>query len=363
MALQDKPKPDEETSDRSELLQAVIDSIFKSNSQTIGAGGPELFVANQPGTIIPEEPGGAGPADPPGNPEAVNVTNTDDSNFALGLEAALSVLGGPLQGSLLGAVTSGKLGMFGVVGGSLAPAVGSADFAATVAAGQETSDLADKAEGIAGHSAISEALNDDFGDDFGGFGDSSAPGDTPGDPGGGGQDSGAGGSEGPGGSGNSGGPGGGGGGSGGTGEGAGRGDSGPGGFAHGGRPPVGVPVLVGEGGPEQFVPDAAGIGDQIIRQAGIEAIAEMLRGGGDEKENKEKKASPKTKKAESSPTQKTEKPVQKAAEEREAGRSDIEQLFLDLLTGKINVGPEMTDMERAQAIINHRAITNPDAFK
>ena len=308
----------------SEILQAVMDSIF-GNGETIGAGGPELFTANQPGTIIPnEEQEGTGPPDIPGTPEAVNVQNTQTSNFSKGLQAALTVLGGPLQASLLSAVTSGKLGMFGVAKDFTKPIPGTLHFDQTIAAIREESNLTDKAAGIAGHSAISEALNEDFEDDFGtpstGLSDRT---DRGGD-----SDSGSNSEDG-------------------GGRGGSAGTSSPGGiggFSHGGRPPVGVPVLVGEDGEEQFIPDSpslfadpAGIGEQIIRQAGIEAITEMLSGGGDEEQNKEKEAAPAKKKAESSPTQKTNKPVQKASEEREAGRSDIEQLFLDLLTGKLNV--------------------------
>ncbi len=307
----------------SEILQAVMDSIF-GNGEQIGASGPELFVANQPGTIIPNDQEGTGPPDIPGTPEAVNVTSEFGFNPATVAEVGLQVFGGPLQASLLGAVTSGVFGQFGVVKDFSKPIPGTPHFDKTIEAMREESDLTDKAAGIAGHSAISEALGEDFEDDFGtpstGLSDRT---DRGGD-----SDSGSNSEDG-------------------GGRGGSAGTSSPGGiggFSHGGRPPVGVPVLVGEGGPEQFVPDSpslfadsAGIGEQIIRQAGVEAITEMLSGGGDEKENKEKKASPKKKKTESNPTQKTNKPIQKAAEERKAGRSDIEQLFLDLINGKLNV--------------------------
>ncbi len=313
----------------SELLQAVMDSIF-GNSETVGANGAELFTANQPGTIIPNaEQEGTGPADTPGTPEAVNVTSTSGLNTATAAEVALNIFGGPLQASLLSAVTSGMFGQFGVVGDFTKPIPGTLHFAKTIEAMREEENLTEKAAGIAGHSAISAALNDDFEDDFGNFGDFGETGSAA-NPGGGGRDSGGGGNDddGP----NS---------SGGFG-----GDDGFGGpsFKHGGRPPVGVPVLVGEGGPEQFIPDSpslfadpTGVGEQIIRQMGVAKITEMLSGGGNEKENKEKKASPKKKKTESNPTQKTDKPVQKAAAERKARRFDIEQLLRDLLAGKLNV--------------------------
>lgn len=73
---------------------------------------------------------------------------------------------------------------------------------------------------------------------------------------------------------------------------------------------------------------SAGIGEQIIKTAGIEKLKEMLaEGGGDKKTAKEK----------ATPTQQTNKPVEGAKKEREEGRSFFEQLFLDLINGELNV--------------------------
>ncbi len=323
-----KPDKDHIFTEPSEIFQAVLDSIF--NTESLGTQGPEVFVANRPGTIIPND-GGIGPPDPPGNPEAVNVTSKTGFNTATVAEAALGLLGGPIQSSLLGAVTSGVFGTFGVVGGSHTPPVGTLEFAREVAATQEARDLETKKSGIAGHSAISAALGADFGDDFGNIGDFSETGDAA-NPGGGGRDSGGDSPEGPSGGGTAGSD------PGGTG-GGGR-DSGPGGFAHGGRPPVGVPVIVGEDGPEEFVPDRPdnmAIGEQIIKQAGIQKIAEMFGvGDDDEKENKKKKTSSKKKKADGGSTKKTEKSATKTSKP-EDDRTNLEQLFLDLVNGKLSV--------------------------
>lgn len=72
---------------------------------------------------------------------------------------------------------------------------------------------------------------------------------------------------------------------------------------------------------------SAGIGNQIIQKAGIEKIKEMVDGNGDG-EKAAKKATP---------TQATDRPVQKAGKKREAGRSDIAQQFLDLLLEQLNI--------------------------
>jgi len=44
------------------------------------------------------------------------------------------------------------------------------------------------------------------------------------------------------------------------------------GYAEGGRPPVGMPIMVGEQGPEMFIPDAAG----VIAPNPIIQIMEMM---------------------------------------------------------------------------------------
>lgn len=81
-----------------------------------------------------------------------------------------------------------------------------------------------------------------------------------------------------------------------------------------------------------------GIGEQILQQLGIEKISELFNlGESDEEENKEEKTSSKKKDTDSTPTQETKKPVQEAAAEREAGRSNLEKLFLDLINGKLDV--------------------------
>ncbi len=79
------------------------------------------------------------------------------------------------------------------------------------------------------------------------------------------------------------------------------------------------------------------VGEQIIRQAGIEKLMELL--SPEQKEEKEKKetSSTETTKSETTPTQATNKPVEKASQTREEGRSRLEQLFLDLINGELNV--------------------------
>ncbi len=83
------------------------------------------------------------------------------------------------------------------------------------------------------------------------------------------------------------------------------------------------------------------IGEQIIMQAGMDKIAEMLGittdGEDDEEEKQEEKTSSTEKKTDSAPTQTTEKPVEEAAEERDAGQSNLEKLFLDLINGKLDI--------------------------
>jgi len=99
------------------------------------------------------------------------------------------------------------------------------------------------------------------------------------------------------------------------------------------------------GGALSIAPSAplssSGLGDEIIKQAGVEKIAELLGIGGEEKTT-DKKTSETTTKTVSkdksaSPTQGTNKPVEAAEQSREEGRSKLEQLFLDLINGKLDV--------------------------
>lgn len=83
------------------------------------------------------------------------------------------------------------------------------------------------------------------------------------------------------------------------------------------------------------------LGDEIIKQAGIEKIAELLGIGGaekaDEKEVKAEEGPAADAASKATPTQQTNKPVEQAQQSREEGRSALEQLFLDLINGKLNV--------------------------
>ncbi len=94
--------------------------------------------------------------------------------------------------------------------------------------------------------------------------------------------------------------------------------------------------------PPAPLPPPFQIGEEIIKQAGIEKIAELLnigekteKRGGTEKADK--KAAPKEDAKKASPTQQTNKPVEEAEQSREEGRSNLEQLFLDLINGELDI--------------------------
>ena len=99
------------------------------------------------------------------------------------------------------------------------------------------------------------------------------------------------------------------------------------------------------GGALSIAPSAplssSGLGDEIIKQAGIGKIAELLGIGGEEKttDKKTSKTTTKTtlKDKSASPTQGTNKPVEEAEQSREEGRSPLEQLFLQLINGELDI--------------------------
>ena len=220
----------------------------------VGEQGPELFVADTPGTILSAEErrrrqrgGDRFGTEVTGTPTAVNVTTPSVEADVLGL--ALRGFGGPV-GSLFSAVRRGVFGTFGVVRGGTdpgqAPPFGSDLFGMETAAGRTARDMESALAGARGLGAIARGLADDTaaGDEFG---------LSPGHPGFGGGESGTGGAES----------------SGGGGRAGSAGTSSPGGiggFEHGGRPGIGDPVMVGERGRELFVPDVAG---QIIPNAAL----------------------------------------------------------------------------------------------
>ena len=210
------------------------------------------------------------------------------------------------MGYLVNAVTSGIFGKFGVVKDFSKPVVGTEHFAATIQAGKDADAMQSVQDMATGIAAVGDALSglsetEDFGPDPTGSGGSDEGTDP--DPGG---------------------------------E--------MGGFSHGGRPPVGKPVIVGEQGTELFIPDQvaqldfAGVSDEILKLIGAEQLAKSL-GLDAPKDKKSDKKKAKTK-IDTTPTQSANKPVKKAEEKRKAGRSDIERIFLELLNNQIRLGQE-----------------------
>lgn len=78
------------------------------------------------------------------------------------------------------------------------------------------------------------------------------------------------------------------------------------------------------------------IAESIIKQSGLE---DLIGGLTSSKTSETKKATTDTKQTSSdtTPTQKSNKPVEEAKQSREEGRTNLEQLFLDLINGKLDI--------------------------
>jgi len=98
-------------------------------------------------------------------------------------------------------------------------------------------------------------------------------------------------------------------------------------------PPQIDPGLVGSIDRSTF--DFAKLADSIIEQSGLKDLMGEL----DVAKTTETKKTTSTKKTDSgtTPTQGTNKPVEKADQSREENRTNLEQLFLDLINGKLNI--------------------------
>jgi len=82
--------------------------------------------------------------------------------------------------------------------------------------------------------------------------------------------------------------------------------------------------------------DFSALADSIIEQSGLGDLMKEFKTA----ETAETKKSAKTKETKTtvtSPTQETNKPVEKASQSREESRTNLEQLFLDLINGKLDI--------------------------
>ncbi len=87
---------------------------------------------------------------------------------------------------------------------------------------------------------------------------------------------------------------------------------------------------------DKSVFDFSKLADSIIEQTGLKDLIGELKSA---KTTETKKSTTETKKtaSDSTPTQGTNKPVEKAKQSREEGRTNLEQLFLDLINGKLDI--------------------------
>ena len=87
---------------------------------------------------------------------------------------------------------------------------------------------------------------------------------------------------------------------------------------------------------DKSVFDFAGLADNIIEQSGLKDLINELQPA-KTTETEETAKTKETAAADTTPTQGANKPVEKAGQSREEGRTNLEQLFLDLINGKLDI--------------------------
>ncbi len=98
-----------------------------------------------------------------------------------------------------------------------------------------------------------------------------------------------------------------------------------------------IQEAAGAGG--EFVNELPKLAETIIKQTGL---ADLIKGFKEQslpEPKKQKDATPTKENEKSTPTQGTNTPVGAAKQQRQEGRSNVEQLFLDLINGNLQIKP------------------------
>ncbi len=98
-----------------------------------------------------------------------------------------------------------------------------------------------------------------------------------------------------------------------------------------------IQEAAGAGG--AFVNELPKLAETIIKQSGLEELIKDFKKQSLPEPKEKKDATPTKENEKSTPTQGTNTPVGEAKQQRDEGRSNVEQLFLDLINGNLQIKP------------------------